>query len=124
MENWTVEEASNIFDQQLHFVCKIGEIDQPDEGDVLKRIEILNKIESLVRSENIFSENEEITDILPEHLKYLNLPYLIGMLKLRVVVNRLDAIKSMQELMQAYIHLLSSYQVCPEFVTLLVNLDY
>eukprot|EP00831_Metopus_contortus_P009627 TRINITY_DN1370_c0_g1_i2.p1 TRINITY_DN1370_c0_g1~~TRINITY_DN1370_c0_g1_i2.p1 ORF type:complete len:299 (+),score=71.34 TRINITY_DN1370_c0_g1_i2:155-1051(+) len=75
-------------------------------NDALK---LLNTVTSLIKSKNLFSPNEDLKEIKAEHLKYLAVPYYMGNLYGKSVIERKEKVLKANELYIEFLKLMQHY---------------
>ena len=104
--------------EEFNMILK--ELKQDKDVDYIILLKRLLNVEQSVRDLQIFSPNEDYTEILKENLELLDLPFIIGITCQKVRTDRLRYVKESQKYFNIYISLLLHYEICPPLVKKLI----
>ena len=88
MDNVGIDELSKLMEELRRHMENYEEDPSKREEEWKKTLDSLIQINNVVRSQGIFSENEQFSEIKPEDLKFLLIPYFQGELIQKFMENR------------------------------------
>ena len=116
-----VDEASSGLVEEFHRLEKecVGYDDyvNADEEHFLATLEGLKSLVESIQRESIFSSNEELADIVTEHLKMLMVPYYEAETLFRIMDQREERVKMAHTYYLEYLKLMEHYNMLEKHQT-------
>ena len=116
-----VDEASSSIVEEFHRLEQecVGYDDyvNADEEHFLATLEGLKSLVESIQRESIFSSNEELADIVTEHLKMLMVPYYEAETLFRIMDQREERVKMAHTYYLEYLKLMEHYNMLEKHQT-------
>ena len=102
------------FDKMMKMCLGFEDCINNEDKYFLECLELCEDLVKLIQHENLFSPNEEISDIDPKHLKFLLLPYYQAETLFRLMDDRKKRVQSAKQFYDEFLKLMNHYELLDE----------